>query len=366
MHDDEYESAKSWLESDDEEINLHAIEWLERYYDNNFEAKEDRIVDLLLSQLDREISICAEREYYGSEYLRLIAVGMLGENTRPYEGRIVIEIVRVAREDDSERVVNAAIRSLGNFCHPASVRFLIDECIDACEETAKRSLFSLRRIAMNGISVDLSAETKLPRGMQECLRDAISRHILDVATYAKAPVPFKVKKAALYILQDNTLKKRHDENELTPLSPRWLDMTPHIIRALEFQLETEEWQDDEYGYSVAECEEIKSLMEMALKWNNGEIEPFEELANSLFGNVERSGPSTKEGWQQLIERHRWWVERYFPELNEEEQYEQLVPCIESALRGMDRSLSNVIRGSNKKSNTFWFDKDGPKAYELYL
>ena len=124
MNDTDFGLVKNWLEYDDEEVNLHGIGWLKKYYEENNEAKEDRIVDLLLSQLDRELNghwfdtfTDAEGEVQaqyplGPHYLRLCAVKMLEENTRPYEGRIAIEIVRVAREDDSDEVALAAVETL--------------------------------------------------------------------------------------------------------------------------------------------------------------------------------------------------------------------------------------------------------------
>ena len=110
MNGTDYELVKRWLDSDEEEVNLHGIHWLRNYYEENYEAKEDRIVDLLLSQLDRELNKPwtqtlkddegepVFRSVLGRYYLRLCAVKMLEENTRPYEGRIASKIVRVAQE----------------------------------------------------------------------------------------------------------------------------------------------------------------------------------------------------------------------------------------------------------------------------
>lgn len=352
VEDDEYELVKGWLESDDEEVNLHAIQFLQEYYDNNIEPKEDRIVDLLLMQLDKEITPFG---FTKSDHLRFFSLDMLDLGTRPYEGRIVDEIVRVAIEDKSESMRLAAIKTLGSYCHPSSVSFLIENCNDSDGEMAERSIWSLNKIHDSKFSTHIVSHPESPFWTRECIRDCISRNILKVAEFADDR--FKVKESCLYFLKDypmtaNLHRRRSDEG----IPPRFIDVTPQIIRLLEQMLRNP---------FPGEPEEIKSLKELALKWNKGEMVPFQEITSS---DLSQQLPSTEEEWKTFLTRYSKWVERHFPELNIDEQYEQLVPCIVSAKRYMDVQFHRVIEiGVRGPLDYYWIDKDGgPEGFKEYL
>ena len=151
----------------------------------------------------------------------------------------------------------------------------------------------------------------------------------------------------------------------------WLYETPYIISRL-----VEVWSSDslieDFGYSTAETEEIYSQMEVTLKWNNRKIKPFTDIANAMFGRYNNStesslpGEETEEEMQKLFEQWKRKLERDFPELNQEEQYEQFVPCFKSARKALDLLMFDVISASTQSTNAFWFEKDGSKAYEIYL
>ena len=404
MHDDEYELAKSWLESEDEQVNMHAIDWLIGYYNENFEPKEDRVVSLLLSQSTGGPN--------GSESIAAGAIEMLGENTRPYDGELVRELIKIARSDFSNRVTLAAIKSLGNFCHFSSANFLLEECVPETQthpsvpliphrvgsegaKIALESIWSLKRIMMN----ENAAVFENHRGVP--LRYVIIRELLGVAIGLLSKAPFEVREAALLVLQHNhTLEARVKrwENEADDL----LDIGfPHseIRKQIEFQkfytgeiiinLEnfpnyvnpngTDKVTGEPVGgevldhllshLTITEIEDLRSLVEITLKWNNGEIEPFEQMGIGLQ-NQGIIGlyalPKTKEDWKKMFEGWSGWVERNFPELNDDEMYEELAPYIKSVVDYNFRSLMDHQQRMHSLSVQDWIDKDGEREWPRFL
>ena len=218
---------------------------------------------------------------------------------------------------------------------------------------------------LNGVSTQLY----LSSGRYRCsLSEGIARHVLKVATSSHS-IPFKVRKSALQILQSyKDFKERWEKTKWnpTPMRSMWFDMTPLILDGLQDILESP-WLIEDFDYSSAETEEIKSLMEVTLKWNNGKIQPFMDIANATIGDgFSNIGQDGEEEMQKEFEIWRDKLEQHFPELNEEEQYEQFVQCIKSARLHLRVLMMEYHRSRVTKSNTFWFDKDGPDAYDKYL